>query len=82
MPMIWTRSDADDLSDKGLGGDSSFGQDSGDIPPSQVDGDTEMTIAPGCGAVGGTSLAAVVQTLLIGRAVTPINPRSRTLGFP
>ena len=80
VPLIWSRTDSDDPSDKGLGGDPGSGQDSANAPPAREgDGDIEMTIASGSGVVGGNSLAAAVQSLLIGRAVTPINPRPRTL---
>ena len=83
VPFVWSSSDSDDPSDKGKGGEPGFGQDPGNARPAREgDGDTEMTIAPGSGAVGGNSLAAEVQSLLIGRAVTPINPRPRRSPSP
>ena len=79
MPFVWSRKDKDDGSDKGMGGDAGEGRDPSGCPPAQgVDGDTEMTNAPSSGAAGNNSLMSEVQSLLRGRAVTPINPKPRT----
>ena len=78
MPFALNRKDNDDPSDRGMGGDTANGHESSDCPQSQAtDGDTEMA-ALSSGTVGSNNLAAAVQALLLGRAVTPLNHKPRS----